>query len=593
MRLRKALAGVALTMGVVMVPASSAEAFVIPVPIVGDFVLGGGVAATEGVVEVTACAASVVCGGLFVAGAIGYAAWMLTNGDDAHSTSASVPYTTHELGDQASGTSVAAGTFEQVNPADSWLHNSGLTSWTLTSTLTLTTNLQVASSFRLVMPTAAVEADLACGTSGSVNSCSWVLFNGPGIAARSFHADAGCSGSTVCYVGRTVRMQKNSGTTIGWSQTAPATLSAATPPVDSPYNAPATLPNTFLAKNTGGVDCASSVSMAAAQSCASVTTVFAMGQEGGPTHSASSSQVSANCAALTLPTSVSFLTGMPAWTAANCSTTAHSYVNSAQLVNPEPTTYTNTRTKVTVDCSQWASGAWTGSVQSFVKTSPRTDPGITVPNCNEVLGGTWAPKKVTVVVEGGSTEDPDKREEYSVAYPPPTTTTTTAAPHPAHVPEGEVLTGVNPDGSLRTAKPSTNPTEDPTGDPSYDAETGTTTKPSFSECMGSGISAFDPVSWVYVPVKCVFQWAFVPETTINLDAVPIASWVVMPSFTDSCPVFDFSMAGHPVTLDICSGAIGSIRDATRPFLTTAVGFLAVLGGYRRVAAMFGAGDDDA
>jgi hypothetical protein len=56
----------------------------------------------------------------------------------------------------------------------------------------------------------------------------------------------------------------------------------------------------------------------------------------------------------------------------------------------------------------------------------------------------------------------------------------------------------------------TNPSTAPGGDPSSD--------PDSSNCYGAAVS-WNPVNWVYVPVKCALSWAFVPKSAPSFSDV--------------------------------------------------------------------------
>lgn len=59
------------------------------------------------------------------------------------------------------------------------------------------------------------------------------------------------------------------------------------------------------------------------------------------------------------------------------------------------------------------------------------------------------------------------------------------------------------------SSPTSNPTTDPTTDPS-DPEGGAGAV-SGGSCFPSGWSAFNPVEWVFKPIKCALVWAFIPD----------------------------------------------------------------------------------
>lgn len=85
-----------------------------------------------------------------------------------------------------------------------------------------------------------------------------------------------------------------------------------------------------------------------------------------------------------------------------------------------------------------------------------------------------------------------------------------------------------PDGSVDTKTETPTSTEPGTGTiPETGTNPGTspgpaiteTTDPETSNCWGEGWS-WNPVSWVYVPVKCAMLWAFVPKNAPSFSDVP-------------------------------------------------------------------------
>lgn len=84
--------------------------------------------------------------------------------------------------------------------------------------------------------------------------------------------------------------------------------------------------------------------------------------------------------------------------------------------------------------------------------------------------------------------------------------------------------------------PDYNPDPNPDPDPEPSPDPSDPSNPGGSNCWGSGWS-WNPVSWVYVPVKCALSWAFVPRSVPSFGDVPNPippGWLPsMPGLTDS------------------------------------------------------------
>lgn len=143
-------------------------------------------------------------------------------------------------------------------------------------------------------------------------------------------------------------------------------------------------------------------------------------------------------------------------------------------------------------------------------------------------------------------------------------------PNPTPGPTPGPGTGVgpvpNPDG------PSTNP------DPSVD--------PNSQNCLGAA-AGWNPVDWVFVPVKCAIIWAFVPKTPLNIRIDRIGttfanrapfSWVAglagLPAVVprNNCPDWRVTVGGSQRNV-VCGHSYTEAIRAMRPVLT---GFMAAL-----------------
>lgn len=137
-----------------------------------------------------------------------------------------------------------------------------------------------------------------------------------------------------------------------------------------------------------------------------------------------------------------------------------------------------------------------------------------------------------------------------------------------------------------------NPTTNPGTNGSTGTSTGTTTipqtgtndtvpapitsgtNPESSDCWSHGWS-WNPVSWVYVPVKCALTWAFVPTEAPSFSDIPSplpAGWVPsLPSLGDgscgavSMPPLSFGMGVHTGTttmFNTCAAPWPTVRSLT-------------------------------
>lgn len=142
----------------------------------------------------------------------------------------------------------------------------------------------------------------------------------------------------------------------------------------------------------------------------------------------------------------------------------------------------------------------------------------------------------------------------------------------------------------------TNPESPPQGDPAGD--------PQGSGCWGSGWS-WNPVSWVYVPVKCALKWAFIPTTAPSFGDIPSplpAGWIpTFPSLSDgSCgaltmPSLDLGRllpaTGSRTLLNTCNAPWPLLRTFT--YYGLLAGALVTVGnrGFRAVTTSLGMGVD--
>jgi hypothetical protein len=163
------------------------------------------------------------------------------------------------------------------------------------------------------------------------------------------------------------------------------------------------------------------------------------------------------------------------------------------------------------------------------------------------------------------------------------------------------------DGQLDTAS---GPDPDPITDPATDRGTGTsnfpgtgtnnpplvdgpavdTTDATGASCMG-GAWSWNPVNWIYIPIKCALQWALVPtaETQVQLDALSARASSSIPfsyvgdivtwfgtftgvSATSGCYSITLplgSFIGDVPVFSTCSG-LGAILEDHRGILSVAI-----------------------
>lgn len=155
---------------------------------------------------------------------------------------------------------------------------------------------------------------------------------------------------------------------------------------------------------------------------------------------------------------------------------------------------------------------------------------------------------------------------------------------------------------------------DPTPSPSTppDSTLGTGTNPDPGDdtgrsCIASAFS-FNPINWVYVPVKCVLRWAFEPDvTSLTTDMQSIATayhstdlyaWQAavagaLPSFSAggcSGPHVNFSAVGAHWSgdpLSACAPPLSAAATASTALITIAVCWFGALACVRALGSGFG------
>jgi hypothetical protein len=120
--------------------------------------------------------------------------------------------------------------------------------------------------------------------------------------------------------------------------------------------------------------------------------------------------------------------------------------------------------------------------------------------------------------------------------------------------------------------------------------------------------SWNPVDWIYIPVKCALLWAFVPDTatltsvetslSTSFNASGLADWggavsgVVggLGGTAGGCsgPSVTFPLTNtvmHP--FDACSAPMSTVASISYAFTTVVVVVLGGLAGMRAIAAGFG------
>lgn len=124
----------------------------------------------------------------------------------------------------------------------------------------------------------------------------------------------------------------------------------------------------------------------------------------------------------------------------------------------------------------------------------------------------------------------------------------------------------------------TDPTKPDTGTGTPTTGTGTQTVPTEAKNCMAGAFSWNPVDWVFVPVKCALQWAFKPTTAFetriarvktSFESKPPFSWLAslddLPSVSGGgCPTswqFQYDGDSYPI---LCGTAMGDGLHAFRP-----------------------------
>jgi hypothetical protein len=189
-------------------------------------------------------------------------------------------------------------------------------------------------------------------------------------------------------------------------------------------------------------------------------------------------------------------------------------------------------------------------------------------------------------------------------------------PDPTLDPDGNPNPNPNPNpdptpSPTPTPTPNPSPTPFPTAGPNPESPTptpGPDTNPDSRSCFGDAWS-INPVDWVYVPVKCVFLWAFIPDpgffdakfgelkdlfgrTSPGLFIGSIDSLVPSAGATAGCagPSFDISILDVDKTirpLNACSGGAANAAGICHALLTVGLSIFGALACLRGIGSGLG------
>jgi len=118
------------------------------------------------------------------------------------------------------------------------------------------------------------------------------------------------------------------------------------------------------------------------------------------------------------------------------------------------------------------------------------------------------------------------------------------------------------------------------------------------ECLGTGWGSFNPIEWILKPIKCSFEWAFVPRPTVAVlngaklkdafenrapgqIAAVVGSWSFSPIMTGCNIETQYSpMPGQPARtvpiVDACSGPMAGLAITSRLITSAAFSVMVFL-----------------
>jgi hypothetical protein len=197
---------------------------------------------------------------------------------------------------------------------------------------------------------------------------------------------------------------------------------------------------------------------------------------------------------------------------------------------------------VEVQCRDGAGNVATaiGATVNFTP-GPGTAPPLTVPvTCPSILPGSH-PEILTV--KGGRTDD--NPDELLIGVPVPQWDPHDPGPEPTTQPSTQASTqpSPNPSATLGVGVPidglNPDPDSGPVPSPTVDPKTGG------KSCMGA-VWSWNPVQWVFVPVKCALIWAFVDP---NLGQ----TWADFRGDVGGAAPWSFILAGPDFLTNIVAG----------------------------------------